>query len=57
MERRPNQESMKVSREALALLRQIAACTGEKQYRVLHRLLAQEWQRLTTAPVPRKAVP
>lgn len=49
MERRPHQESCKISREALTLLRQIAATTGEKQYRVLHRLLAQEWQRLERA--------
>lgn len=46
MDRRPNQETLKVSRETLVLVRQIAALTGEKQYRVLHRLLTREWARL-----------
>jgi hypothetical protein len=46
MDRRPNQETMKVSREVLTLVRQIAAITGEKHYAVVARLLRKEWQRV-----------
>lgn len=38
--------TIKVPPDVHRLLRQIAAATGEKQYAVLHRLLAQEWSRL-----------
>jgi hypothetical protein len=49
MDRRPNQETMKVSREVLTLVRQIAAITGEKHYAVVARLLRREWQRVQSA--------
>lgn len=51
----PNQQHQtKLNAATWSLLRQIAAHTGEKHYAVLARLLAQEWQRLTTAPASRK---
>lgn len=46
MDRNPNQQTTKIHPDSVRLLRQIAQRTGEKQYAVLARLLAQEWQRL-----------
>lgn len=46
----PNQQhNLKLSTAALRLLRLIAAHTGERQYAILARLLAQEWQRVQRA--------
>jgi hypothetical protein len=41
--------TLKVPPEVHRLLRQVAASTGEKQYAVLARLLAAEWQRVQRA--------
>lgn len=49
MERSPNQVNLKCAPETKQLLQWLAQRTGEKQYRVLHRLLAQEWSRLERA--------
>ena len=38
--------TQKLPQETHRLLKRIAAHTGEKQYAVLHRLLAAEWQRV-----------
>jgi hypothetical protein len=50
----------KINQQALSRLRKIAAHTGERQYEVLDRLLAAEWNRVKLAeaaqtPSPRSA--
>lgn len=40
------QHNIKVDRDTQRLLKRIAAHTGEKQYAVLARVLAAEWQRV-----------
>jgi hypothetical protein len=43
----PNQQhNLKISTVTLRLLKLIAAHTGERQYAVLARLIAQEWGRV-----------
>jgi hypothetical protein len=47
--------STKITSEALQLLKQIAAQTGEKQYATLTRVLTREWERLQRGRRPKES--
>lgn len=49
-----NRITTKISRDALRMLRLIAAATGERQFAALDRILKDEWGRVQpmTTPIP-----